>query len=191
MGSPGGSVVEHLPLAQGMILEAQDRVPHRAPCMEPASPSAFVSASKRHTHTEKEVTDYWFLILRKCWHIPPCPVPTLTAHKMEPIIIHQSNDIKVFQRVIYKKKWHTYSYLYESNSPRTLCLRLQKVFFQSIFINNMLALRDLLIYYNVVILIGILPKNIHLHGNNSVKTDKSNLIFRPESRSTLYVSNCS
>ena len=28
MGCLGGSVVEHLPLAQGMILESWDRVPH-------------------------------------------------------------------------------------------------------------------------------------------------------------------
>ena len=33
------------PLAQGVILETWDRVPRRAPCMEPASPSACVSAS--------------------------------------------------------------------------------------------------------------------------------------------------
>ena len=39
-GSLGGSVVWRLPLAQGLILESQDRVPHRAPRMEPASPSA-------------------------------------------------------------------------------------------------------------------------------------------------------
>ena len=45
MGHLGGSVVKCLPLAQGMILESQDQVPHRAPCMEPASPSACVSAS--------------------------------------------------------------------------------------------------------------------------------------------------
>ena len=32
-------------LAQGVILETWDRVPRRAPCMEPASPSACVSAS--------------------------------------------------------------------------------------------------------------------------------------------------
>ena len=44
-GRLGGSAVEHLPLAQGMILETQDQVPHRAPCVEPASPSAYVSAS--------------------------------------------------------------------------------------------------------------------------------------------------
>ena len=31
--------------AQGMILWFQDRVPHRAPCRESASPSAYVSAS--------------------------------------------------------------------------------------------------------------------------------------------------
>ena len=33
------------PAAQGMILETLDRVPHRALCMMPASPSACVSAS--------------------------------------------------------------------------------------------------------------------------------------------------
>ena len=33
------------PAAWGVILGSQDRVPHRAPCMEPASPSACVSAS--------------------------------------------------------------------------------------------------------------------------------------------------
>ena len=41
----GGSEVWRLPSAQGMILESQDRVPYQAPCMEPASPSACVSAS--------------------------------------------------------------------------------------------------------------------------------------------------
>ena len=44
-GPLGGSVVGHLPLAQVMILGSWDRVPHQAPCMEPASPSAYVSAS--------------------------------------------------------------------------------------------------------------------------------------------------
>ena len=34
-----------LPSAQGVILETQDWVPCPAPCMEPASPSAYVSAS--------------------------------------------------------------------------------------------------------------------------------------------------
>ena len=45
-GGLGGSAVEHLPSAQGMILGSQDRVPHWAPCMEPDSPSAYVSASQ-------------------------------------------------------------------------------------------------------------------------------------------------
>lgn len=45
MGHLGGSVVGHLPSAQGMLLEFLDPVPHRAPFMEPASPSAYVSAS--------------------------------------------------------------------------------------------------------------------------------------------------
>ena len=44
LGRVGGSAVERLPLAQGMIL-VQDRVPRQAPCMEPASPSVYVSAS--------------------------------------------------------------------------------------------------------------------------------------------------
>ena len=44
-GHLGGSVVEHLPSAQGIILETQDRVPRWAPWMEPASPSACASAS--------------------------------------------------------------------------------------------------------------------------------------------------
>ena len=39
-GCLGGSVVEHLPLAQGMIPGSWDRVPHQGPCREPASPSA-------------------------------------------------------------------------------------------------------------------------------------------------------
>ena len=43
--SLGGSAVWRLPLAQGVILESWDQVPQQAPCMEPASPSACVSAS--------------------------------------------------------------------------------------------------------------------------------------------------
>ena len=38
-------MVEHLPSAQGVILGSQDRVPHHPPFGEPASPSAYVSAS--------------------------------------------------------------------------------------------------------------------------------------------------
>ena len=45
MGHLGGSGVERLPLAQVMILGTWDRVPCQASCMEPASPSACVSAS--------------------------------------------------------------------------------------------------------------------------------------------------
>ena len=44
-GHLGGSAFQCLPWAWGVILESLDRVPHRAPCMEPASPSACVSAS--------------------------------------------------------------------------------------------------------------------------------------------------
>ena len=44
-GHLGGSVVEHLPLAQVVIRGSWDQVPHPAPHGEPASPSAYVSAS--------------------------------------------------------------------------------------------------------------------------------------------------
>ena len=44
-GPPGGSVVERLPSAQGVTLGSRDQVPHRAPWMEPVSPSACVSVS--------------------------------------------------------------------------------------------------------------------------------------------------
>ena len=44
-GTPEWLSAKHLPLAQGMILQSWDLVPHWAPCMEPASPSAYVSAS--------------------------------------------------------------------------------------------------------------------------------------------------
>ena len=45
LGHLGGSEVEHLPLAQVVIPGSWDRVLHQAPCREPASPSACVSAS--------------------------------------------------------------------------------------------------------------------------------------------------
>ena len=45
-GHLGGSVVEHLPLAPVVIPGSWDQVPQQdIPCMEPASPSACVSAS--------------------------------------------------------------------------------------------------------------------------------------------------
>ena len=45
LGRPGGSAVGRLPSAQGMILESPAQVPHRAPGIEPASPSAYLSLS--------------------------------------------------------------------------------------------------------------------------------------------------
>ena len=48
-GHLDGSAVEHLPLAQVLIV-IQDRVQHRAPCREPVSPSAYVSASLCVSH---------------------------------------------------------------------------------------------------------------------------------------------
>ena len=44
-GCVGDSVVERLPLAQVVIPGSWDQVPYQAPCMEPASPSTYVSAS--------------------------------------------------------------------------------------------------------------------------------------------------
>ena len=45
LGCLGGSAVECLLLAQGVIPESWDRVPHQASCMEPAYVSAFLSVS--------------------------------------------------------------------------------------------------------------------------------------------------
>ena len=45
MGHLSGSVVEHLPLAQVVILGSEHRVLHWALHTEPASPSAYVSTS--------------------------------------------------------------------------------------------------------------------------------------------------
>ena len=44
-GHLGGSAVGRLPSVQGVIPESQDQVPHGAPCEDPASSSAYVSAS--------------------------------------------------------------------------------------------------------------------------------------------------
>ena len=44
-GQPGGLSCLAPPSAQGTILETWDGVPRQAPCMEPVSPSACVSAS--------------------------------------------------------------------------------------------------------------------------------------------------
>ena len=41
--SLGGSAVQRLPSAQGVILESRDRVPHWAPCVKSASPSLSLS----------------------------------------------------------------------------------------------------------------------------------------------------
>ena len=45
IGQPGWLSGLGPPSVQGVILGPWDRVPRRAPCMEPASPSAYVSAS--------------------------------------------------------------------------------------------------------------------------------------------------
>ena len=42
-GPLGGSVAEHLPSSQGVTPGSWDRVPHQTPCMELASPPAYVS----------------------------------------------------------------------------------------------------------------------------------------------------
>ena len=45
LGCLDGSAMKRLPSAQGVILGSRDQVPHQAPCMKPASPVAYVSAS--------------------------------------------------------------------------------------------------------------------------------------------------
>ena len=50
LGRLGGLAVECLPLAQGVTPRSWDRVSHRAPCMEPASLSAYISASFSVSH---------------------------------------------------------------------------------------------------------------------------------------------
>ena len=50
LGHLGDLAVECLPSAQGVIPGSQDRVPRRAPCMEPASSSVRVSASLCVSH---------------------------------------------------------------------------------------------------------------------------------------------
>ena len=44
-GHLGGSVVEHLPLAQGVMPGSWDRVLHQAPSEKPATPSSYASVS--------------------------------------------------------------------------------------------------------------------------------------------------
>ena len=53
-GCLGGSVVEHLSSAQGVVPESQDKVPHRAPLEEPVSPSVCVSAFPSVPHEKKK-----------------------------------------------------------------------------------------------------------------------------------------
>ena len=53
LGHLGGSVVEHLPSGQVVILGSWDQVPHPATYGEPDSPSAYVSASLSHEYINK------------------------------------------------------------------------------------------------------------------------------------------
>ena len=50
VGQPGWLSGLVLLSAQGLVLETRDRVPHGAPCMEPASPSACVFAGPLISH---------------------------------------------------------------------------------------------------------------------------------------------
>ena len=74
-GSLGGSVVWHLPSAQGVTPGSRDRVPCWAPCMEPASPSACVSASP-------SLCLSWInkIFLKKCTFIFTGQSPPLVIH---------------------------------------------------------------------------------------------------------------
>ena len=54
LGCLGGSAVECLPLAQGVIPDSRDRVPHWASCMEPTPPpSASLSVSLMNKEKNK------------------------------------------------------------------------------------------------------------------------------------------
>ena len=57
-GHLSGSMVGRLPLAQGTTLGSQDGVPHRAPWVEPASPSACVSASLPMSLMNKQIRPF-------------------------------------------------------------------------------------------------------------------------------------
>ena len=50
MGCLGSSVVKHLSLAQVMIPESWDQVPHHVPNRDPASPFAYISTSLCVSH---------------------------------------------------------------------------------------------------------------------------------------------
>ena len=58
LGGLGGSAVERLLLVQGMILDSRVRVLLWAPCMEPASPSAWVSASLCVSHDRENEREH-------------------------------------------------------------------------------------------------------------------------------------
>ena len=58
MGCLGDLVVEHLRLAQGVILGSWDRIWHQAPLREPASPSAYVSGSLSVSLMSKYITSW-------------------------------------------------------------------------------------------------------------------------------------
>ena len=49
-----------LPFSPGCILETQDRVPHQAPSMEPASPSACASASLSLSVSHESINKIFF-----------------------------------------------------------------------------------------------------------------------------------
>ena len=61
-GHLGGSVVEHLPSAQGVIPGSWDQVPNRTPQREPASPSAYISVSPSVSLMNK-----WIKSFLKTW----------------------------------------------------------------------------------------------------------------------------
>ena len=61
LGYLGGSAVENLPLAQGVIPESWDRVRLQAPRREPTSPSACVSASFSLCVPHEQIDKIFFL----------------------------------------------------------------------------------------------------------------------------------
>ena len=79
LGMPGWLSGKCLPSAQDMILESQDQALHRAPCMEPASPSAYVSGSLSFSWMNNKISKKIHNPRVRLYHhhrVPPYPLPS-------------------------------------------------------------------------------------------------------------------
>ena len=84
-----GSAVEHLFLAQGMIMGSWDRVLHQATCVEPASASPYVSASLSVSLMKKKKKELYAL-----------PIDPARYHKNHTVLYClMSNVLKLFSHI--------------------------------------------------------------------------------------------